>query len=149
MMIRFIFSLLFLTLTLNSAQAQVPAQKAGVKAVDETCRLLGTVIKTEQWLYAPYNNAPSAFSDIYTRLTLEIQAVGSFERYSEGEASYCDQVQQMPQQSFKLCAPVEPKLGDVIEGVIAPSVGLTEDGCLFDVKITDNVRNKTAEETAE
>ena len=77
------------------------AQNTGVKTVEETCRVLATVIKTEQWLYAPYQNAPSTFSDIYTRLTLEIQDVQTFEKYRNAKDSFCQGIEKMSQQTYK------------------------------------------------
>ena len=137
-------AMLFILPALAAAQTSAPAPNQKIKPVDSTCSVAGTIIKTEQWLNNPYD-APSAFSDIYTRLTIDVQAVKTFENYNDGQKDFCNQVNNSETITVKLCAPVRPQLGDVITAVVAPPVGTTQDGCLFDVNITDNIRAQPAE----
>ena len=137
-----LYSIFLLTLvTFSTAHAQSSERLSTIK---ETCSVVGTVIKTEQWLYAPYQQTPSMFSDVYTKLTVKIQSADTFEAYMKDSSTFCEGLKDDAEYTYKLCAPVRPQLGDVVRGVVAPPVGLTQDGCLFDIQVLDNVKNTSS-----
>lgn len=122
------------------AAAPFFVQAAGAPALNdtaqETCYIAGTIIKTEQWLYTPYGETPSMFSDYYTRLTVEMNDINLHEKYNAAGQRYCERMAAGTAYTFKLCAPTSPNVGDIVTGVVGPAVGAATDGCLFDLSIT-------------
>lgn len=109
------------------------AQAANVSK--ETCEITGTVIKSEQWLTTPYGETPSNFSNVYTRLTVEIDNVKLHEIYDKEKMRFCKSLSSGSAYAFKLCATKKTEVGNIINGVVGPAVGAAQDGCLFDVQV--------------
>ena len=130
MRILFILALIVIPLSSNAQSLKTN------NTAEETCAISGTIIKTEQWLYTPYGETPSMFSDFYTRLTVEMNEINLHETYDENGQRYCKKMTAGTAYTFKLCAPKKPQVGDIITGVVGPAVGAATDGCLFDLDIT-------------
>lgn len=136
--IRLIF---FLTLAafvapIISANAS-PPQSLRSEAPDlkDTCLIIGTVIKVERRLDAPYNSTPSIFNDSYQRLTVRIKEVQIHEKYYNKHVSECDRFTVGEDAYFKLCSENKPRPGHTISGIAAtPITNKNQAACLFDIK---------------
>jgi|GEM_PF-2028333 hypothetical protein len=124
----------FATLTISaSANPSMPA--ADPPKLKDTCLVIGTVLKLERRLNAPYSSTPSIFNNSYQRLTVRLSEIQIHEKYRNKMESECDRFIIGEEAYFKLCSANQPRPGQMISGIAASiPANNNQEVCLFDVK---------------
>lgn len=112
----------------------------------DTCLIEGTVLKVEQWLKKTYENAPSVFNDAYVRLTVRIKSSEVYERFDINAPPGCLRFKEGWDAHFKLCSPTTPRPGDAIKGIASRGIYDGQDGCIFDLQVTEESSLNSEEE---
>ncbi|GEM_PF-3781915 len=131
---RLLFSFLILLAGISFAFAETETIVDGTGT--ETCAISGQVLKVEKWLNAHYEETPSQFNEIYTRLTLLLTDVHS-------NSFFCKGLQTGHEYTYKLCSTDKPEVGDKIMATAGPAVGTSKYGCLFDIQKIEPEQKKT------
>ena len=133
----------FATLTI-SANASPSIPSADPPRLKDTCLIMGTVLKLEKRLNAPYSSTPSIFNNSYQRLTIRLSEIQIHEQYRKKTGSECDRFIVGEQAYFKLCSVNQPRPRQKISGIAAsPIANTNQEACLFDIKnIGKNIMNE-------